>query len=500
MKKLKNVISKIVWIINIPLLLINIILLFGIGWLNNNFGLVSMEEIVFHLNVPIGGTSKGMISDFLNRCIFPSVTIFIIFIILFYFRYKTETIVSIRIFKIKREYKLKKIVKKIIIILNLILIITLFNSLDKKFQIRNYIKNQLTESQFIEEEYVDASKVNIKFKEKRNLIFIYLESIESTFIDTTVDGQKVNLIPELERIALDNTHFSNSDDLGGAHQTNGVGWTIGAMVGYTSGIPLKTPMESNQYKEHNFLPGVYSLGDILAKNGYNQTLIVGSNSDFGGRKDYFTKHGDYTIKDYYTASKDKIIGEDYYEFWGFEDKYLFEYAKKKLKELNKSNKPFNLTLLTVNTHAPDGFIEDTCDSNYDNQYANAVRCSSKQVSEFLDWIKKQDFYDNTTVIIVGDHLSMATNEILDSDNRTVYNTIINSYIKKGFYKREFTTMDMFPTTLASIGATIEGDKLGLGVNLYSDRKTLIEEYGAKYVDTEISKKSSFYNNKLLFSK
>ena len=181
MKKLKKIISKIIWIINIPLLLINIILLFGIGWLNNNFGLVSMEEIVFHLNVPIGGTSKGMISDFLNKCIFPSVAIFIIFIILFYFRYKTETIVSIRIFKIKREYKLKKIVKKIIIILNLILIITLFNSLDKKFQIRNYIKNQLTESQFIEEEYVDASKVNIKFKEKLLNIFCLCTNVEQTF-------------------------------------------------------------------------------------------------------------------------------------------------------------------------------------------------------------------------------------------------------------------------------------------------------------------------------
>lgn len=500
MKKLKKIISKFIWIINIPLLLINIILLFGIGWLNNNFGLVSMEEIIFHLNVPIGGTSKDMISDFLNKCIFPSVAIFIIFITLFYFRYKAETIVSIRIFRIKREYKLKKIVKKIIIIFNLILIITQFNSLDKKFQISSYIKNQLTESHFIEEQYVDASKANIKFKEKRNLIFIYLESMESNFSNTTVDGQTVNLIPELESIALNNTHFSSSKGLGGAKQVSGLGWTIGAMVGYTSGVPLMLPINCNSYSGYDFMPGVYSLGDILKKNGYNQTLIVGSDSGFAGRKDYFTQHGNYKIKDIYTASKDNIIEEGYYEFWGFEDKYLFEYAKSELKELNKSKKPFNLTLLTVNTHAPDGYIEDTCDSHYNNQYANAVRCSSKQVSEFLDWIKKQDFYDNTTVIIVGDHLSMATNEILDSDNRTVYNVIINSYVKKDVSTREFATIDMFPTTLASIGATIEGDKLGLGVNLYSDRKTLIEEYGAKYVDAEIRKKSNFYNNKLLFSK
>ena len=56
---------------------------------------------------------------------------------------------------------------------------------------------------------------------------------------------------------------------------------------------------------------------------------------------------------------------------------------------------------------------------------------------------------------------------------------------------------MYPTTLASLGVKIDGDKLGLGVNLFSDQKTILEEYGLNYVNNEIKKKSFFYDNVLL---
>ncbi len=48
-----------------------------------------------------------------------------------------------------------------------------------------------------------------------------------------------------------------------------------------------------------------------------------------------------------------------------------------------------------------------------------------------------------------------------------------------------------------LGATIDGDKLGLGVNLFSNEKTLVEKYGVKYLNAELAKKSIFYNNFIL---
>ena len=56
--------------------------------------------------------------------------------------------------------------------------------------------------------------------------------------------------------------------------------------------------------------------------------------------------------------------------------------------------------------------------------------------------------------------------------------------------REFATIDNFPTTLAALGVKIEGDRLGLGTNLFSDH-TLIERDGLDYVNEELQKASSW---------
>lgn len=41
---------------------------------------------------------------------------------------------------------------------------------------------------------------------------------------------------------------------------------------------------------------------------------------------------------------------------------------------------------------------------------------------------------------------------------------------------------------------IDGGRLGLGTNLFSDKHTLLEEYNYSYVNTELNKNSRFYNN------
>ena len=51
-----------------------------------------------------------------------------------------------------------------------------------------------------------------------------------------------------------------------------------------------------------------------------------------------------------------------------------------------------------------------------------------------------------------------------------------------------------PTILSAMGANISNDQIGLGVNLFSDKKTLIEKYGKNKLNKELEKKSLFYNN------
>ena len=61
-------------------------------------------------------------------------------------------------------------------------------------------------------------------------------------------------------------------------------------------------------------------------------------------------------------------------------------------------------------------------------------------------------------------------------------------------------MDMFPTALAAMGVKIEGDRLGLGTNLFSREETLAEKYGYEVLFDELDRKSTFYNKELLYVK
>ena len=82
--------------------------------------------------------------------------------------------------------------------------------------------------------------------------------------------------------------------------------------------------------------------------------------------------------------------------------------------------------------------------------------------------------------------------------RTPYNCFINSAVKPIQPKnRKFAIFDFYPTILASLGVKIKGEHLGLGTNLFSDEKTLLEKYGVKKINSEVTKYSKFYRDILI---
>ena len=186
-------------------------------------------------------------------------------------------------------------------------------------------------------------------------------------------------------------------------------------------------------------------------------------------------------------------------WWGYEDLKLFDYAKETVTKASKTGEPFNVTLLTADTHFQDGYVEEGCSDIFEKQYANVFHCSDQMIFDFVNWIKQQPFGKDTTIVISGDHLTMQR-DFYEEDGyaRTVYNSIINSRAIPAREKdRQFTTMDMFPTTLAALGVKIKGDRLALGTNLFSGRNTLLEDMGFEKFEAELSKRSIFYNNNLL---
>ena len=118
----------------------------------------------------------------------------------------------------------------------------------------------------------------------------------------------------------------------------------------------------------------------------------------------------------------------------------------------------------------------------------------------MSWIKKQDFYKDTTILVVGDHVSMQTGYFASRGitNRYVYSCLINSGVDaKKVNNRTYSALDTYPTLISAIGGQIKGDRLGLGVNMLSSKQTLTEQYGFALVNGEVKKNSDFYNKKIL---
>jgi phosphoglycerol transferase len=231
--------------------------------------------------------------------------------------------------------------------------------------------------------------------------------------------------------------------------------------------------------------------------------MVGSDANFGGRKPYFEQHGLNRTFDIFTAREVGIVPPGYFVFWGMEDMHLFDFAKQELLKIAEQEQPFNFTMLTVDTHRTNGYVCRKCIGLWGEQYENVISCSSKQVAEFVNWIKQQDFYENTTIIIAGDHITMdegyIDRNVAEDYDRTVYNCIINSPVAEQNSKnRQFVAADMFPTTLAAIGCEIEGERLGLGTNLFSGKPTLAEEMGMEAFDAELTKTSDYYTKNFFF--
>ena len=465
---------------------LSVLLALSVRWMFATWTNLSMDELVYHLTAPLDGTNTDMIWDYVRVCAVPTIlVIFFLILILIAWRKKEKV----------------HLFRGIINLVALVGIIVMLGYTWTELGVGDYLKDQNTESKFIEDEYVDPTDVEVVFPEqKRNLIYIFLESMETTYSDVDDGGAfDENVIPELTEIAQTNEDFSGADPkLNGGYSLAGTTWTMGAMFAQTSGLPLNISISANDMDtQDSFFPGVTTLGDILSDAGYTQTLLIGSEAQFGGRKLYFQEHGNYEMEDYSYAIENGLIPSDYKVWWGYEDQKLFEFAKEKLLQLSQGDEPFNLTMLTVDTHFEDGYVCEQCPTEYDTQYSNVMACSSRQVGEFLKWIQQQDFYENTTIVISGDHPTMDSDYCAEIDQEGNYDRrVFTAYINAAVYaqdqqERTYSTFDNFPTTLAALGVQIDGDRLGLGTNLFSGTKTLLEEFGNSKVNAELKKKSEF---------
>lgn len=242
------------------------------------------------------------------------------------------------------------------------------------------------------------------------------------------------------------------------------------------GIPLNMPIGGNSFNNKYFLSSAICVSDILQNLGYTQIYFSGLNSTFAGTKFFFETHG-VEVKDlaYFQAQNllPTPLPKDMQGFWELKDAKLFEFAK---DYLNSATQPFALYISTIDTHAHNGYVDKEYCQSIDTSYQSAIFCTDKIISDFIEFIGQSKFKDNTTIIILGDHLSMTQGFFPPQTKRAIYNAFINAKFSKQTtskltQNRILSHFDIAPLILDAAG--IKTEFFGLGRNpLY--HKTLLE--------------------------
>ena len=173
---------------------------------------VNFYELIYYFTSDVTGSSLDIIIDGIKTCLLAFMLVLIILLIPITHLKQKDIYIKIKSKKIKAYptyFRKHKIIYSVIILLISILLLC------KTVKIDEYIKANTQISQIYETHYKDTNEIKIEFPaEKRNLILIYLESMESSLVSQKNGGTfKESRIPELEKLALDNLNFSNTEKL-----------------------------------------------------------------------------------------------------------------------------------------------------------------------------------------------------------------------------------------------------------------------------------------------
>ena len=489
------------WKVALLLFFQGVVILFvcSISWAMKTFPFANTDAVLFTLFVGENNGAEGfVVESFIREALNPSIMFFIIIIVLqivISFWLKRKKYLMASILWMQLEWNCKSFrdsfynAQKICFLMSFVYCVVQAFALPGimfSTPFRAYFQDPV-DSQLYRDYYVFPDSVRIESKESyRNLILIFMESMETNFAQYT---------PEINSLTDSAINF-----VPGGVSLSGTSWTIAGIIGKVCGLPLSIPLSDNEYQGTlpTYLPKARCLMDVLAKEGYSQTFMQGSSGDFTQKRKFWNVHSNVSVRDLEFYKEKRMVPSDYRVFWGVEDRKLYDFAKRELDSLANGNAPFALYMLTVDTHQPEGYVDDSCKTIFDNvkgTFPQALRCASYQLGNFIAWARKQPWYNKTVIAVMGDHdmpmLSVKAG-VPVSDSLRWVNFIINSS-ERNYQEKSYTSFDVFPTLLESMGFEVEGRSLGLGVSLFSNKKNLLELYGREKLDSLLRLRSFQYD-------
>lgn len=478
------------------------------------FGDLPISQLLFHLTA--GGAEHGinpsMLVEMIRWASLFGLVWFVLTILLGLvlsprFQKRLWTLITpilTPIFYMLRDWKI------IFLITSIFIITTSAHYIDKKLHIVDYLSQE--ESNWFDKHYAALDLQTITFADgkKRNLIVIFLESMEVGYRNATFFEE--NLTPELVALEKDGGVFR------GYQRTPGSYFTIDGLSAQLLGVPvIAQGFELHGKAKYNaFLSHVPSVFNVLKNHGYLTTNFSGITREFTSKGDYLNDHGiieSHFKEDWLAAGYD--LDQSTQGTWDFNDNFLWERMKDWLDINANKGHPFAIIFETVDTHQPNGWVP--LDKRHFGDLRDAIKLSSRLTFDFVSWAKKQPWYEDTVIVIVGDHpwqdppTSSFSKLAMQSPVREIFNLFLNSpYLPPGSVITPdggYTPMDIAPTILASLGirfqsvlpssegTQISHSRMGLGTNLLSNEPTLISQEGIKPYNKELlQKRSALYQS------
>lgn len=271
--------------------------------------------------------------------------------------------------------------------------------------LRLYRNQRPVDYSAVADEYVKPSR---PIRRPRNIVWIYAESLERTYLDSKAFP---GLMPNLTRLAAQGL------DVRDLAQAEGTGWTIAGMVASMCGVPLTTAPgdENSMGRMGSFLPEADCLGDLLRRQGYRAQFIGGADPAFAGKGAFLRSHGFDEVKDLAWFRRQGVDRRHFSE-WGVHDDVLLDHAWDSFQQLSRTaqsdGRPFLLTALTMDTHHPAGHLPVSCrGQKYQGRHEEvgllqALKCSDRLIGALVDRIRSSPWADDTLVVVSSDHLAM----------------------------------------------------------------------------------------------
>lgn len=307
----------------------------------------------------------------------------------------------------------------------------------------------------------------------RNLVVIYLESVEDSFANEELFGTNM-----LQPVTAATADWGSID---GLRQADGGGWTMAGIVATQCGIPLRGAEAVLDHSSRNeigaeterYMPNATCLGDVLADAGYQNVFLGGADPAFASKGRFLQDHGYQEVRglDAWREMGETELRSD----WGLSDRRLFAHAADEVDRLHASRDPFHLAVLTLDTHESP-FAHEYCRSAAnaaDEEMTAITRCSMDQVAGFIEHLDTQGYLDDTAVVVMGDHTKMAAEwasfwEELDGlEQRTIFNRVW-SPDRVAPLTAGVDQFAVYPTLLELTGMHLRDHRAGLGVSALAD--------------------------------